>query len=170
MTRQDYKHPKLSLSACSIPVMLAVAGWSATTHATDTPRSLTRNEAAFVSQAIDADNLVWQGKTAQSDASWICMSPDGQHFWVSKGIDTAVSTYRFTDSAGSYELIEEVNDIQLLFSNGWLSETDAAASGWVDLELSDDSQFLYQIFGESGSMAVYEIEGGSLSLIELLNA
>lgn len=167
MTKQDYKNQILSLSACSIPVMLAVAGWSAATHAADSHGIQSYSDGAFVRQSTDTEAMAHQGKTVQSDANWICMSPDNQHFWVSKGQDTAISTYRFTDSSGNYELLEEINDLDALTVESGFSAT---AGDWIDLELSDDGQFLYQLFGESGKMGVYEVDGGSLTLVEALSA
>ena len=52
--------------------------------------------------------------------------------------------------------------------------TDPAAAfgtteGWIDMWISDDGQFLYQLFGLTGSIGVYEINGTTLTFIEEIN-
>ena len=49
-------------------------------------------------------------------------------------------------------------------------KTDKVASGWVELQLSEDGQWLYQLFEHTGAMAVYEVDGNTLTLVELLTA
>ena len=49
-------------------------------------------------------------------------------------------------------------------------KTDKVASGSVELQLSEDGQWLYQLFEHTGAMAVYEVDGNTLTLVELLTA
>ena len=98
------------------------------------------------------------------------LDPDGEHFYVSNAIDATISTFRFTDASGNIELINEVaasgtgpgtiTDGGLAFSN-----TD----GWIDLDITDDGEFLYQLFGLSGAVGVYAVNDGNLSLVEVVS-
>jgi len=106
----------------------------------------------------------------QITTCWIVLDPDGEHFYVSNAIDATISTFRFTDASGNIELINEVaasgtgpgtiTDGALAFSN-----TD----GWIDLDITDDGDFLYQLFGLSGAVGVYAVNDGNLSLVEVVS-
>jgi len=106
----------------------------------------------------------------QLTTCWIVLDPDGEHFYVSNAIDATISTFRFTDASGNIELINEVaasgtgpgtiTDGGLAFSN-----TD----GWIDLDITDDGEFLYQLFGLSGAVGVYAVNDGNLSLVEVVS-
>ena len=106
----------------------------------------------------------------QITACWIVMDPDGEHFYVSNAISATISTFRFTDASGNVELLNEVaasgigpgtvTDGALAFSN-----TD----GWIDLDITDDGAFIYQLFGLSGAVGVYAVDNGNLSLVEVVS-
>jgi len=40
--------------------------------------------------------------------------------------------------------------------------------GFIDLDVSSDGRYLYQLQGLSGAISVYEVDGGSLSLVQNL--
>ncbi len=184
MNKQDHKHPRLSLSACSIPVLLAVVGYSSGSSMADVRAYVDGSDAA-ISRSTDVEFSPLIDQYLTSDASideladealslakiqsmscWICMAPDDKHFWVSDGQDGSISTYRFTDSSGNFELVSKLDSIQS--PDVVAVDRENSASAWVDLQVSDDGSYLYQVFGGSEAMAVYEIDGGSLTLIELI--
>lgn len=191
MAINNHKIPVLALSACSIPVMLAFAGIGNRPAGLQSPaitsgdvavsRSdnnyLPLNDSLSAEATCTTDELTLLGtegvQAFQADASWICTAPDQNHFWVTNGRDSAISTYRFTDPVDSavedsFELVSVHNFIGS--NSGIVGESNSEADNWVDLDLSEDGQWLYQIFGGSGAVAVYEVEGHKLTLVELLSA
>lgn len=170
MNTQQAKQQILSLSACSVPVMAAVVGWGTLTDAETDHFTPSIADAVRAYHFEEAAVPVYRDNMVQCDANWICMSPDDRYFWVSKGQGAEISTYRFTDSSGRYELVEEINELKSTYPLSDFSATAETANSWVDLNLSDDGQHLYQVFGESGAVGVYEVDGGRLTLIELLSA
>ena len=106
----------------------------------------------------------------QITTCWIVLDPDGEFFYVSNAIDATISTFRFTDASGNIELVSEVaasgvgpgtvTDGALAFSN-----TD----GWIDLDITDDGDYLYQLFGLSGAVGVYSVDAGNLTLVEVVS-
>jgi len=184
MSKQSLKLPALALSACSIPVMLAFAGTGTRSTSVQAP-SVATEDVSFANDqsCFNPDSLVSTVPVSDSrdllstndynPASWMCMSPDGDHFWVANREDASIATYRFVDlntrtEQLSYELVATLDEIgsQSLSSNGVSAQSD----DWVDLQLSEDGQWLYQLFEQSGTMAVYEVEGHKLELVETLTA
>ena len=111
------------------------------------------------------DLLVGQSPTVgQRTACWIVVSPDGEFFWASNALDASISSYRFTNDTGNIELIQEL----ATFGNQPTSPDPAVAFGttdsWVNLEVSDDGQYLYQLFGLAGAVGVYDVDGCNLTL------
>ena len=106
----------------------------------------------------------------QITTCWVVLSPDGEYFFVSNAIDATISSFRFTDASGNIELIEEV----AASGTGPGTETDpalgfATTDGWIDLDMTDDGQYLYQLFGLSGAVGVYAVDGGNLTLVETVS-
>ena len=113
------------------------------------------------------DLLAGQSATVgQRTACWIVMSPDGEYFWVSNALDSSISTYRFTDSSGNVELVEEVAAFGTQPTSTDPATAFATTDGWIDLDISDDGNFIYQLFGLSGAVGVYAVNGGSLTLVD----
>jgi len=102
----------------------------------------------------------------QRTACWIVFSPDGEFFWVSNAVDASISTYRFTDESGNIELVDEV----AAFGTQPTSPDPAVAfdttDGFIDLDITDDGAFLYQLYGLSGVVGVYAVDGGNLTLVQ----
>ncbi len=95
-------------------------------------------------------------------ACWIEFSHDESSFWVSNALEATISTFSFED--GNIELEERV-----AASGVGPSEEDpfGTSDGWIDLWASDDGEYLYQLFGLSGSIGVYKTgENGALTHIE----
>ncbi len=169
MNIQEHKNKIRSLSVCSLPVMLAVAGWSASTSQASGPGDIntaqTHCESVPVAVSAAVKGERYFDVAAQSGADWLCISPDKEYFWVAQGADSSISIYRFTNDAGNFELVERTNGSEF---DDLL--TDAGAGGIPDLVLSDDGEYLHQVFVETGTVGVYEIENGSLTLVDVLAA
>ncbi len=106
----------------------------------------------------------------QITTCWIVLSPDGEYFFVSNAIDATISSFRFTDASGNVELIQEVAASGV--GPGTITDPAigfGATDGWIDLDMSDDGQFLYQLFGLSGAVGVYAVDGGNLTLVEVVS-
>lgn len=113
------------------------------------------------------DLLAGQSATVgQRTACWIVMSPDGEYFWVSNALDSSISTYRFTDSSGNVELVDEVAAFGVQPTSTDPATAFATTDGWIDLDISDDGNYIYQLFGLSGAVGVYAVNGGSLTLVD----
>ena len=106
----------------------------------------------------------------QITTCWIVLDPDGEFFYVSNAIDATISTFRFTDASGNIELVNEV----AASGTGPGTETDGAMAfgntdGWIDLDITDDGDYLYQLFGLSGAVGVYSVDNGNLTLVEVVS-
>ncbi len=106
----------------------------------------------------------------QITTCWIVLDPDGEYFYVSNAIDSTISTFRFTDASGNIELVNEVAASGTgggTITDGGLafSQTD----GWIDLDITDDGDYLYQLFGLSGAVGVFAVADGNLSLVEVVS-
>ena len=119
-------------------------------------------EGSFVPISIDVPSGVNNtGRTA----CWLDFS-DENTFFVSNAIEAGIASYSFDN--GSVTLIDQVA-AQGTGATG--NTTDPAAAfgtteGWIDLWISDDGQFLYQCYGLSGEVGVYEINGAELTLLQ----
>ncbi len=115
------------------------------------------------------DVLAGQSATVgQRTACWIVFSPDGEYFYVSNALDASISSYRFTDASGNIELVEELAAIGNQPTSPDPATAFATTDGWVDLDISDDGNYIYQLFGLSGAVGVYAVDGGSLELVEVV--
>lgn len=115
------------------------------------------------------DLLAGQSATVgQRTACWIVFAPDSDYFWVSNALDASISTYQFTDSSGNVELVEELAAIGTQPTSPDPAVAFATSDGWIDLDISDDGRFIYQLFGLTGEVGVYAVDGGSLTLVETI--
>ncbi|KAI0558151.1 Cytochrome cd1-nitrite reductase-like protein [Gracilaria domingensis] len=86
--------------------------------------------------------------SGQMDSCWIMFSDDVSNFWVANTPSDSISAFSFDKGVATLE-----------------EEVAATGTSPVDLWLSRDSKFLYQLF--AGSVGVFEIgEGGSLTQIQ----
>lgn len=116
------------------------------------------------------DLLAGQSPTVgQRTACWIVFSPDGEYFWVSNALDASISSYRFTDASGNIELVEELAAIGNQPTSPDPATAFATTDGWIDLDISDDGEYLYQLFGLAGAVGVYRVSGGSLEFVEVVS-
>ena len=97
-------------------------------------------------------------------ACWIEFNPAEDTFFVSNALESTLSSYAFNN--GRIRLIDRV----AAFGNP-PSDTDpfGTSDGWIDLWRSADGQYLYQLFGLSGEVGVFQVDGSSLTLIQTVS-
>ena len=106
----------------------------------------------------------------QLTTCWIDFAPDGQTFFASNAINASVSSL-FLTADGELELLEATAAQGVSgFSTGGTTGpvVFGTTDGFIDLDVSEDGQYLYQLEGLNGAVSVYEIEDGSLTLIQEL--
>lgn len=115
------------------------------------------------------DLLAGQTPTdGQRTACWIVVSPDGEYFWVSNALDASISSYRFTDDSGNVELIDVLAATGVQPTSPDPAVAFATTDGWIDLDITDDGAYIYQLFGLSGQIGVYAVDGGNLTEIQIV--
>ena len=97
----------------------------------------------------------------QRTACWIEFSPDESIFWVSNALEASISSYSFNN--GVISLIEEVAASGI---GPDPSDPFGTTEGWIDMWISEDGRFLYQLFGLAGTVGVYAINGADLTFIQ----
>ena len=106
--------------------------------------------------------------TNQLTTCWIDFAPDGQTFFASNAINASISSLEVT-ADGELNLLEATAAQGVSgFSTGGTTGpvVFGTTDGFIDLDVSADGRYLYQLQGLSGAISVYAIEGGSLSLIQ----
>lgn len=86
-------------------------------------------------------------------ACWIEFSRDENTFWVSNALDASISSYSFNQ--GKIELIELTEAIDEPPTD---DDPFGTTDGFIDLWISDNGKYLYQLFGLDGTIGVYKIE------------
>ncbi len=107
----------------------------------------------------------------QLTACWIDFGADGTTFYVSNAINSSISSFSLNDD-GSLSLIETIAAQGTSgFENGGTTGPDVfgTTDGFIDLDVSDDGQFLYQLEGLSGEIGVYSVDANSAALTLLQN-
>ncbi len=106
--------------------------------------------------------------TNQLTTCWIDFAPDGQTFFASNAINATVSSLYLTPDGGLNLLNATAAEGVSGFSTGGTTgpEVFGTTDGFIDLDVSADGRYLYQLEGLSGEISVYAIEGGSLTLIQ----
>ena len=104
----------------------------------------------------------------QLTTCWIDFAPDGQTFFASNAINATVSSLYLTEDGGLNLLEATAAEGVSGFSTGGTTgpEVFGTTDGFIDLDVSADGRYLYQLEGLSGEISVYAIEGGSLTLIQ----
>lgn len=97
----------------------------------------------------------------QRTTCWIEFSADGNLFWVSNALEATLSSYTF--DRGQINLLNEIEAAGIPASD---ADPFGTTDGWIDLWLSQDGRYLYQLFGLDGTIGVYAVEGSSLTLIQ----
>jgi len=115
---------------------------------------------------VSTDIITGTGQfDGERTACWIEFSHDESVFWVSNALESTISTFSFQD--GEAELLERVSVAGTGPADG---DPFGTTDGWVDLWLSDDGEYLYQLFGLSGTIGVYRVgENGSLEFVQTVS-
>ena len=111
---------------------------------------------------------VLAGDTAtdgQRTACWLAFSADQRYFWVSNALESTLSTYTFSTD-GSIELTAEVAAAGNPPGSTDPAEAFANTDGWIDLDVSADGAYVYQLYGLDGTIGVFRVRGGALELID----
>ena len=146
------------------PAFPALQNGSVSTFVLGTDGQLTPLELDI--EAVDGGS---DGSFTDGDrtACWIAFSEDQDYFWVSNAIDASLSSFGFGDD-GSVELIEGVAAVGTPATSAAPAEAFGQTDGWIDLDVSDDGQYLYQLYGLDGTVGVFRIDGAGLELVQEL--
>ncbi|WP_394750780.1 lactonase family protein [Spongiimicrobium salis] len=113
--------------------------------------------------AISLDERSGTGNTGRT-ACWLDFTADGNTFFVSNAIEAGLASYSFNN--GIVKLIDQsaaqgtgTGDTNVG------SEAFANTDGWIDMWISEDGQFLYQLYGLDGTIGIYRVNGQSLEFI-----
>ena len=104
----------------------------------------------------------------QLTTCWIDFGLDGQTFFVSNAINATISSL-YLNPDGTLDVLETVAAAGVSgFSGGGTTgpEVFGTTDGFIDLDVSSDGRYLYQLEGLSGEISVYAIDGGSLTQIQ----
>lgn len=108
-------------------------------------------------------------QASQLTSCWIDFGLNGTTFYVSNAISATISSFEISPN-GTLNLIEEVAAAGVSgFSTGGTTGpvVFGTTDGYIDLDVSDDGQYLYQLEGLSGEISVFQVNGdGSLALIQ----
>ena len=106
----------------------------------------------------------------QLTACWIDFGEDGTTFYVSNAITSTISSFSLNED-GTLDLLDiTAAEGTSGFANGDTTgpEVFGTTDGFIDLDVSDDGQFLYQLEGLSGNIGVYsvDVDDASLTLLQ----
>ena len=104
----------------------------------------------------------------QLTTCWIDFGLDGSTFFVSNAINATISSLSL-DANGVATVIQSVAGAGVSgFSNGGTtgSEVFGTTDGFIDLDVSADGKYLYQLEGLNGAISVFSVDDGTLSLIQ----
>ncbi len=112
---------------------------------------------------ISLDVRSGEGNTGRT-ACWLDFTADGNTFFVSNAIEAGLASYSFNN--GVVELLNQTA-AQGTGVGGADNGPDAFAvtEGWIDMWISDDGQYLYQLYGLDGTIGIFRINGTSLELV-----
>ncbi len=100
-----------------------------------------------------------------TSACWIVVAPNRESFWVASASGATISSYRL-NSDGTISLIESRAAAGSPAVAGAPNPL-ATADGFIDIALSSDGAFLFQLLGVEGTINVYRMgANSSLSLIQ----
>ncbi len=112
-------------------------------------------------------------------ACWVAVAPNRKYFWTANAVDASISAFRF--DAGSGQAVLEnaaAADNNAVFPSANTTvprgvSTSAAAfsqtDGFIDMFLSKDGKYLYQLYGLTGEIGIYAVDKGTLTLVERIS-
>lgn len=97
-------------------------------------------------------------------ACWLDFTADGNYFFVSNAIEAGLASYSFNN--GVVQLLDQTA-AQGQGTGGADNGPDAFAvtEGWIDMWITDDGEYLYQLFGLDGTIGIYRVNGQSLEFV-----
>ncbi len=104
---------------------------------------------------VIAGNSITEGERT---ACWIEFSRDQNTFWVSNALESTLSSYSFDQ--GNISLISQVEAAGTPPDNTTPQDAFETTDGWIDLWISDNGRYIYQLFGLSGTIGVFKVEEG----------
>ena len=112
---------------------------------------------------ISLDIRSGEGNTGRT-ACWLDFSADGNTFFVSNAIEAGLASFSFNN--GVVELLDQTA-ASGTGTGGADNGPDAFANteGWIDMWITDDGEYLYQLFGLDGTIGIYRINGQSLESV-----
>ncbi|MEL6987364.1 MAG: hypothetical protein AAGK97_05990 [Bacteroidota bacterium] len=116
-------------------------------------------------RAINLDVASGINNTGRT-ACWLDFTNDNNYFFVSNALEAGLASFSF--EKGNISLINQTA-AQGIGATGNTTDPGTAFStteGWIDLWISDDGRFLYQLHGFGGTIGVYRIAGNSLIFVE----
>lgn len=111
----------------------------------------------------------------QRTACWITVSPDSQHFWVSNALDASITSFEFSGDGGQAQRVGDLTfgpnvptsdfglDTSTTPATGAFRESD----GFIDLDITDDGEYIYQLFGLTGGIGIYSVDGAQLTEVAI---
>lgn len=112
---------------------------------------------------ISLDVRSGEGNTGRT-ACWLDFTADGNTFFVSNAIEAGLASYSFNN--GVVELLNQTaasGQGTGGADNG--PEAFANTDGWIDMWITDDGAYLYQLYGLDGTIGIYSINGQTLEFV-----
>ncbi len=112
---------------------------------------------------ITLDVRSGEGNTGRT-ACWLDFTADGNTFFVSNAIEAGLASYSFNN--GAVSLLDQ--SAALGTGTGGADngpEAFANTEGWIDMWISEDGQYLYQLYGLDGTIGIYRVNGQTLDFI-----
>ncbi len=114
-----------------------------------------------------------QGLDGSRTACWIATHKTENLFYVSNALEATISTYRFTNR-GKIQLLTADATGGVGIGAGTRTNPQEGfdnTQAWIDLWISDDGEYLYQLFGkgsngQDSSIGVFKINGENLEYIQ----
>ncbi len=156
------------------PALPALQAGSATVYelTADSDLSITESDFALTDGDPAAPNA-FGADGQQLTACWIDFGVDGRTFFVSNAINATISSFYLEDD-GTVTLLDS---IAASGTSGFENEGEAVdgpttfgrTDGFIDLDVSPNGEYLYQLEGLSGNVGVYSVShDGSLDQVQEL--
>ncbi len=112
---------------------------------------------------ISTDIASGENNTGRT-ACWLDFTLDGNSFFVSNAIEAGLAAYSFDN--GVVQLLDQTA-ASGQGTGGADNGPDAfsVTEGWIDMWITDDGEFLYQLYGLDGTIGIFRINGTSLDQV-----
>lgn len=105
-----------------------------------------------------------------TSACWVVVSVDRNFFWVASASGATISSYRLNQDGTITLLNGRAASGVAAVPNS--PDMNAGADGFIDIAISGDGRYIYQLAGAQGAIIVYQIgaDGHSLSRLQRTSA